>query len=126
MALRATRLSPGLPEGIRRPVAALLLCLVAVGLSWFAHAAGWPREQVLATGILITTVLLWVTETLPLFATAFISIALQILLLANPGGWGWLGFDAGGGPSLEDFLGAAVDPVLLLFFSGLVLSRAAV
>lgn len=120
------RLSPGLPDGIRRPVAALLLCLVATGLAWIAHAAGWPREQVLATGILIVTILLWVTETLPLFATAFISISLQVLLLGNPGHWSWLGFQNGDGPSLHDFMSAAVDPVLLLFFSGLVLSRAAV
>jgi sodium-dependent dicarboxylate transporter 2/3/5 len=77
-------------------------------------------------GILIATVLLWITETLPLFATAFISISLQLLLLGNPGQWSWLGFEQGDGPDLRDFMGAAVDPVLLLFFSGLVLSRAAV
>jgi sodium-dependent dicarboxylate transporter 2/3/5 len=121
-----SRLSPGLPEGIRKPVAALVLCLVASGLAWWAHAAGLPREQVLAIGILALTVLLWITETLPLFATAFISIALQFLLLANPGHWTWLGFETGPGPTLREFMSAAVDPVLLLFFSGLVLSRAAV
>lgn len=99
---------------------------MATGCAWIAHAAGWPREQVLATAILVTTVLLWVTETLPLFATAFFSIALQFLLLGNPGEWRWLGFESGDGPTLQDFMGAAADPVLLLFFSGLVLSRAAV
>ncbi|ODS52673.1 MAG: hypothetical protein ABS36_16655 [Acidobacteria bacterium SCN 69-37] len=121
-----SRLTPGLPEGIRRPVAALLLSVIACGVAWLAHVAGWPREQVLATAVLVATVLLWITETLPLFATAFISISLQILLLANPGHWRWLGFASGNGPTLRDFMSAAVDPVLLLFFSGLVLSRAAV
>lgn len=111
---------------MRRTVAALLLVSVAGGLAWLAHAAGWPREQVLATAILTTTVLLWVTETMPLFATAFVSISLQLLLLGNPGGWAWLGFEDGSGPQLDDFMAAAVDPVLLLFFSGLVLSRAVV
>ena len=126
MLVTKSRLTPGLPDSIRRPVAALLLSLVAAAIAGLAHLAGWPREQVLATAILVTTVLLWITETLPLFATAFISIALQTLLLANPGEWSWLGFADGGGPTLRDFLAAAVDPVLLLFFSGLVLSRAAV
>ncbi len=120
------RLSPGLPRGIGRPVAALVLCLVAAGFGWMVHAWGWPREQALATAILAATVLLWVTETLPLFATAFISISLQVLLLGNPGEWSWLGFEDGNGPSLRDFMGAAADPVLMLFFSGLVLARAAV
>lgn len=126
MPVITSRLTPGLPEGIRRPVAALLLVVVACVLAWLTHLAGWPREQVLATAILVTTVLLWITETLPLFATAFISISLQVLLLANPGQWRWLGFADDGGPTLHNFMSAAVDPVLLLFFSGLVLSRAAV
>jgi len=126
MPLISSRLTPGLPDGIRRPVAALFLVIVACGLAWIAHLAGWPREQVLATAILVTTVLLWVTETLPLFATAFISISLQVLLLGNPGNWVWFGFTNGNGPTMRDIMAAAVDPVLLLFFSGLVLSRAAV
>lgn len=126
MALLPLRLSPGLPDSIRRPVAALLLCLVAAGLAWVAQGAGWPREQVIATGILVATVLLWVTETLPLFATAFISISLQIVLLGNPGEWPWLRFENGPAPTMRDVLAAAIDPVLLLFFGGLVLARAAV
>jgi solute carrier family 13 (sodium-dependent dicarboxylate transporter), member 2/3/5 len=77
-------------------------------------------------GILTSTILLWITETLPLFATAFVSISLQLLLLRNPGRWTWLGFEQGEGPSPHAFLAAAVDPVLLLFFGGLVLARAAV
>lgn len=120
------RLTPGLPEWIRPYVAILVLVGLACGAGWLAHAWGWPREQVLAVVILSATVLLWVTETLPLFATAFISISLQLLLIGNPGNWPWLGFEDGNGPTLRDIMAAAVDPVLLLFFSGLVLSRAAV
>jgi sodium-dependent dicarboxylate transporter 2/3/5 len=126
MPVISSRLTPGLPQGIRRPVAAVLLVAVACLLAWMTHLAGWPREQVLATAILATTVLLWITETLPLFATSFISISLQVLLLGNPGGWRWFGFADSSGPTMRDFMSAAVDPVLLLFFSGLVLSRAAV
>lgn len=118
------RITPGLPDRFRRPLAGLLLAFVPAALAWIAYLAGWPREQVLVTGILAATVLLWVTEALPLFATAFLSIASQLLLLGNPGGWFWLGFERGNGPAPRDFLTAAVDPVLLLFFSGFILSRA--
>jgi len=120
-----SRFSPGLPEGIRRPLTALLLLIAAAGLASLAHLAGWPLEQVLMAGILAGTVLLWITEVLPLFATAFIAIALELLLLGNPGGWSWLGRERGDAATLHAFLAAAADPVLLLFFSGLVLSRAA-
>lgn len=114
-----------LPAGLRRPLATLLLLALAALPAIAVHDAGWPREQAIMLGILAGTVLLWVTETLPLFATAFISIALQIVCLGNPGGWRWLGFESGQHPSINAFLSAAVDPVLLLFFAGLVLSRAA-
>ena len=108
----------------RGPVGILILLVVTVIVALLTHLAGWPREQVIIAAILTATVLLWFTEALPLFATAFISIASQLLLLGNPGGWSWIGFEAGTGPAPRDFLAAAVDPVLLLFFGGLVLSRA--
>lgn len=117
--------SPGLPAGIRRPLAALFLLGLAALLAAAVYQAGWPREQALMAGILAGTVLLWVTETLPLFATAFISIALHIFLLGNPGNWRGLGFESGDNPTFRAIFAAAVDPVLLLFFSGLVLARAA-
>src|SRR5690606_32044089 len=84
----------------------------------------WPREQVIVTAIVSGTVLLWVLEILPLFSTAFLSIAAQILFLGNPGGWSWIGFENGDGPPAAAFLSAAADPVLLLFLGGLILARA--
>ena len=42
--------------------------------------------------------ILWATEALPLFATALLTLALQIVLLANPGGWRHLGFENGNSP----------------------------
>ena len=114
-----------LPDSVRRPLATFALLATSIGLAWATAAAGWPREQAIIVGILTATVLLWVTEALPLFATAFISIAMQLLLLGNPGGWRWLGFENDGGPAPEAFLSAAADPVLLLFFGGLILARAA-
>lgn len=87
-------------------------------------AAGWSREQAFALAILAGTALAWATEALPLFATAFISIAAQMFFLSNPAGWPGLGFEQGDGPEPRAFLAAATDPVLVLFFAGLVLSRA--
>jgi hypothetical protein len=44
-----SRITPGLPDRIRRSFAALLLSFVTVGLAWIAQMAGWPREQVIVT-----------------------------------------------------------------------------
>ncbi len=76
-------------------------------------------------GIFVLAALLWMTEALPLFATSLLVIGLQILLLANPGAWPGLGFEARSSLSYQEVLAAAADPVLALFFGGLVLARAA-
>jgi sodium-dependent dicarboxylate transporter 2/3/5 len=101
-----------------------LLLLVPFGVGWTLSAAGWSREQAFAVAILAGTALAWAIEALPLFATAFVSIAAQMFFLANPAGWAGLGFERGLGPEPRAFLAAAADPVLVLFFAGLVLSRA--
>jgi sodium-dependent dicarboxylate transporter 2/3/5 len=101
-----------------------VLVLVPIGLAVMLSLAGWPREQVFAAVILAFTAILWVTEAVPLFATAFVSIAAQMFFLSNPAGWPGLGFARGDAPEPETFLDAAADPVLVLFFAGLVLSRA--
>ncbi len=77
-------------------------------------------------GISVLAALLWVTEALPLFATSLLVIGLQMVLLANPGDWPGLGFQSGVSPSYRDILSTAADPVLVLFFGGFVLARAAV
>lgn len=118
------RVTPGLPASIHPTVATAGVIVVCAALGWLVHLAGWPREHVVVTAIVSATVLLWVLEILPLFSTAFISMAAQILLLGNPGGWSWLRFQSREAPPPAAFLDAAVDPVLLLFFSGLILARA--
>ncbi|MFS8066104.1 MAG: SLC13 family permease [Byssovorax sp.] len=87
---------------------------------------GWPREAGLMAGIFVLAALLWVTEALPLFATALLVIGLEMILLANPGGWPGLGFSSGKSPNVAEVLHSAADPVLLLFFGGFLLARAAV
>jgi di/tricarboxylate transporter len=87
-----------------------------------------PREVAFMAGILALAALLWMTEAVTLFATSLLVISLQILLLANPGGWPGLGFEdqqSPTSPTYQQVLAAAADPVLVLFFGGLLLARAA-
>jgi solute carrier family 13 (sodium-dependent dicarboxylate transporter), member 2/3/5 len=86
----------------------------------------WPREQGIMAGIMVMAALLWVTEALPLFVTSLVVIAAEVILLANPGGWGGLGFEVAAEPTFKTILNASVSPILVLFFAGLVMSRAAV
>lgn len=101
----------------------LTLALGAAALLLYEAA---PREACYMAGIFVLAACLWVTEAVPLFATAVLVVGLQIVLLANPGGWPGLGFEHGGGHTFRDILAAALDPVIVLFFGGFVLARAAV
>jgi len=109
---------------------ATIVALIAVAALIFTLAllrySEWPREAALMAGIFVLAALLWVTEAMPLFATSLLVIGLQVILLANPGGWAGIGFESGGGPKYREVLAAAADPILLLFFGGFLLARAAV
>lgn len=75
-------------------------------------------------GIFVLAALLWATEALPLFATAILIIALEIILLANPGGWSGFGFANGNSPDYQVFLAPLANPVIVLFFGGFLLAHA--
>ncbi|MFN0066174.1 MAG: SLC13 family permease [Limisphaerales bacterium] len=99
--------------------------VAAVAVTLLMVRAGVAREAALMAGIFVLAALLWVTEAIPLFATALLVVLLEVLLLANPARLPWLGFTAGDSPSIRDILNAAADPVLLLFLGGLALALAA-
>lgn len=84
------------------------------------------QEIAFMGGIFVLAALLWVTEALPLFATALLVIGLQIILLANPGEWRGFGFEQGIGPTYREILAPFADPILILFLGGFMLARAAV
>jgi len=86
---------------------------------------GLPREAILMASIFVVASLLWVTEALPLFATAIVIIGLQVVLLANPGEWAGLGFEVGITPDYRTFLEPLADPIIVLFFGGFVLAKGA-
>jgi sodium-dependent dicarboxylate transporter 2/3/5 len=99
---------------------------LAVVAALFLRGTSMPQEHVYMTGIFVLAALLWVTEALPLFATALLIVGLEIILLANPGGWSGLGFQDAPSPDYRIFLAPAADPVIILFFGGFLLARAAV
>lgn len=108
----------------------VLWFLVSTGLAvvatWLLRDSSMPREHVYMTGIFVLAAFLWVTEALPLFATALLVVGLEIILLANPGGWSGLGFEGIPSPDYRIFLAPAADPIIILFFGGFLLARAAV
>lgn len=85
-----------------------------------------PQEIAFMCGIFVLAALLWVTEALPLFATALLVLGLEIILLANPGEWQGFGFETSTSPHFREILAPFSDPILVLFLGGFVLARAAV
>jgi solute carrier family 13 (sodium-dependent dicarboxylate transporter), member 2/3/5 len=124
---------PSAPQPAREPpprwrYSALAASVAAAAaIAYYGLAAGTiPREAAFMAAIFVLAAALWATEALPLFATALLVIGLQIVLLANPGGWPGLGFEAGPSPDYRAILHAAADPVLVLFFGGFLMAQAAV
>jgi sodium-dependent dicarboxylate transporter 2/3/5 len=94
-----------------------LACVLSAGAIVLAlRNSDMPREAVLMLGIFVLAALLWVTEALPLFATAILIIGLQIVQLANPGKWPGFGFENGASPDYREILAPVSDPVIILFF----------
>jgi sodium-dependent dicarboxylate transporter 2/3/5 len=88
-----------------------------------------PREQVYMTGIFVLAALLWLTQSVPLFATSIVIIAAMVLFLANPGDWAGFGFSeatAASKPDYREVLGIIGSPILVLFFGGFILAEALV
>jgi solute carrier family 13 (sodium-dependent dicarboxylate transporter), member 2/3/5 len=70
-------------------------------------------------GIFVTAALLWMTEAIPLFTTAFLIVLAEVILLGLPGGP--LGLEAG---EFGIFLAPFFDPIIVLFLGGFVLGIA--
>ncbi|QCK16834.1 SLC13 family permease [Mangrovivirga cuniculi] len=85
-----------------------------------------PREAALMLFIFIFASLLWVTEALPLFATSLIIIALEVVLIANPGEWKGLGFENNTQIPFAEFFSPLADPIIFLFLGGFLLAKASV
>ncbi|MEM6783758.1 MAG: DASS family sodium-coupled anion symporter [Bacteroidota bacterium] len=115
---------PGSKLRVQQAVGVVFAGAVAVAVAQFVPES-LPREVRLMAGIFVLAALLWSTEALPLFATALLVIALEVVLLANPGGWPGLGF-ADEPPPYETFLAPLASPMIYLFLGGFIVARAAV
>ncbi|MFP4096831.1 MAG: SLC13 family permease [Cyclobacteriaceae bacterium] len=120
---RLAEVKPPIPS---RRVLLFLASLLAVSLvmGLLFENSDLEREAIYMTGIFVLAALLWVTEALPLFATAILIIALEIIFLANPGSWPGLGFASGYSPDYREFLAPLSNPVIVLFFGGFILAHA--
>lgn len=118
---------PGLWQRFGRHWGMLILsiAMAVVTTRLLLNSPEVTREAAFMGGIFILAAALWVTEALPLFATSLLVIGLQVLLLANPGGWPGLGFENGQSPSFKQIISVTADPVLFLFFGGFILAHAA-
>jgi sodium-dependent dicarboxylate transporter 2/3/5 len=73
--------------------------------------------------VFLMAVVLWVTEAIPLFATAALIIFLQIVLVSYQAVWSLP--DAAGAPDFRSFFHALAHPVLMLFLGGFFLAEGA-
>ena len=77
-------------------------------------------------GILVAAALLWSTEAIPLFATSLMIIGAQIILLGNPGNWGFINNNSIPEIPYSEFLSPISDPIIILFLGGFILARVGV
>lgn len=108
------------------PVAKILRVLgILLVASLVAFLAGdFTDAQRVTLGIFLAAAGLWVTESIPPFATAIVVIVLQVFLLGRPGGPLALE-EQGITTSYQVFLNPLASPTIILFFGGFVLAAAA-
>lgn len=108
----------------------ILYTIASVGAAILAahllKSTSLPQEAILMAAIFVLAALLWVTEALPLFATALVVITLEIILIANPGNWVGLGAVDGNNPDYKTFLSPISNPIIILFLGGFILAQASV
>ena len=100
-----------------------VLALVAGAVPWFVTIGDLSEAGHRQLSIFLLAVVLWVTEAVPLHATAACIIGLQVILVSDQAIVGVpAGFEA---PPYAEFYGALADPVIILFLGGFFLADAA-
>ncbi|HAZ62527.1 MAG TPA: dihydroorotate dehydrogenase [Armatimonadetes bacterium] len=98
----------------RRRLGKLVLCALAALLVYALPYPDLTMPMRHAAFIFILSAGLWVSEAIPLFATSLLLVGLAVLLLVPPNTDGY-----------KDYFAAIADPVVVLFFGGFILARAA-
>jgi solute carrier family 13 (sodium-dependent dicarboxylate transporter), member 2/3/5 len=110
--------------------------LLAIGAYW-ATRGPLGELEARAFSIVVIAAAFWATEALPLFATAFVVVGLQIVFLAGDGGLadqltallGWLGLDVDPAAAQSPmhagtFLAPLASDIIILFLGGFLLAAA--
>ncbi len=95
--------------------------LIAIIVFLFVQLPGLSVEGSRMFGIFLAAILLWVTEAIPLAATAALVIFLEVLLVSNKALLP-IGEEA---PAYTTFFGALANPVIILFLGGFMLADGA-
>jgi solute carrier family 13 (sodium-dependent dicarboxylate transporter), member 2/3/5 len=129
---------PSLPAHLRtRKTAVVGVTLVlSVATYWLTREA-LGEMAARSLSIIIVAAVFWATEVLPLFATAFVVVGLEILALATDGGLAaeltallhWLQVDVRPDPAVppigaDAFLTPLADDVIILFLGAFLLATA--
>jgi sodium-dependent dicarboxylate transporter 2/3/5 len=111
------------PRLTRLQRAGLVIGAVVFAVPWFVDFADLSPEGHRMLSIFLLAVVLWVTEAIPLHATAAVIIALEIAVVSDQALIGTSsGFDA---PGYESFYQSLAHPVLILFLGGFFLADGA-
>ena len=97
-----------------RPAGLVLACLALV-LPWFVEFPGLSDVGSRMFGIFLMAIVLWVTEAIPLHATAALIVLLEILLVSDKA----FGVESiSDPPPFATFFAAFAHPVIMLFLGG--------
>lgn len=99
----------------------IVICIIfATAVALFPEYAGLSAAGHWSLFILLIGASLWITEAIPSFSVAILIMALQILILGNPGG-----VFAETAQDWQIFVQPWSSPLMWLFFGGFVLAEAA-
>lgn len=118
----ATRIRPPLRLSWRQTVG-LTLGLATVLLPWVVDFNGLdePGERML--GVFLMAIVLWITEAIPLYATAAVIIFLEILFISDQALWDLpSSYQA---PTSTSIFATLAHPALILFLGGFFLAEGA-
>ena len=98
------------------------LAAIAFAVPFFIHLDGLSEPGHRVLSIFAASVILWVTEAIPLHATAVFVIGSEILLISDQAILGLASADDFEPPPFASFYSALAHPVLMLFLGGFFLA----
>lgn len=114
----------------------IVLTALAAGATYFGARGVVNELAARALAIFVIAAIFWATEILPLFATAFVAVTLEVIFLATEGGLAgvisgwmrWAGAEVSEHPEITYtvFFSSFARDIIILFMGGFLLSAAVV